>query len=140
MHHLQAITAGHDGAWRIGESQWSVDQDEGTIVFTTPRGMKATPPVQIIGTYNTEDSTWLWGWDHPSIVPPLADHAKKDFAYGQENGYDVLTTRKLTCPVEQGWEFTALACKLCDAQGRYRGPMGNTRIFMTFGNVTLSPS
>jgi hypothetical protein len=68
MHHLQAITAGHDGAWRIGESQWSVDQDEGTIVFTTPRGMKATPPVQIIGTYNTEDSTWLWGWDHPSIV------------------------------------------------------------------------
>jgi hypothetical protein len=53
-------------------------------------------------------------------------------------GYDVLTTSKLACPEEQCWELTALACMLAEAQGAYRGPAGAGRIFMTFGNVTLS--
>ena len=137
MHHLHALTAGHDGGWGLGQSQWSVDQDDGTIVFTTPKGLIATAPVQIVGTYNTDDHTWLWGWDHPSVAAPLAEHAKKVYAYGREHGYEVLTTRKLQCTEKQGWDFTALACRLADAQGGYRGPMGGTRIYMTFGNVKL---
>lgn len=140
MHHLQALTAGHDGGWGLGQSQWNVDQDERTIVFNTPKGLAATAPVQIIGTYNTDDQTWLWGWDHPSVVAPLAEHAKKVYEYGKQHGYELLTTRKLQCPVEQGWEFTALACWLAGAQGGYRGPMGSTRVFMTFGSVTLKKS
>ena len=138
MHHLQALTTGHDAAWQIGKADWSVDQDEGTIVFTTPSGMQAVAPVQIIGTYNTQDGSWLWGWDNPSVAEPLAAHAKKVHAYGQKNGFEVLTTRKLQCPEEQCWELTALAAMLCGAQGAYRGPAGDARVFFTFGNVTLS--
>jgi hypothetical protein len=40
----------------------------------------------------------------------------------------------------QAWEFTALACHLCDAQGAYRGPAGTALVFMTFGEVTLAQS
>ena len=135
---LQGMTAAHDATWHIGEADWSVDQDEGTIVFTSPNGMQAVAPAQIIGTYNTQDGTWLWGWDHPSVAPPLAAHAKKVLAYGQKNNFDVLTTRKLTCPEEQCWELTALACMLNGAQGAYRGPAGTALVFLTFGKVTLS--
>jgi hypothetical protein len=49
-----------------------------------------------------------------------------------------LTTQKLECTEDEAWEFTALACKLGNAQGGYRGPMGPTLVFMTFGKVSLS--
>src|SRR5437899_97535 len=74
---LRLKTAAHDGAWRLGEADWNVDQDAGTIVFTRPGGPTATCPVQIVGTYNTRDGTWLWGWDNPSVAPDLQQHARK---------------------------------------------------------------
>lgn len=49
-----------------------------------------------------------------------------------------LTTRKLTCSEDEAWQLTALACKLNEAQGAYRGPAGTTLVFMTFGTVTLA--
>jgi hypothetical protein len=76
MEELRAKTSAHDATWHLGEAAWAVDQDAGTIVFTTPRGITATCPVQIVGTYNTDDGTWLWGWDHPSVDPALAEHAR----------------------------------------------------------------
>lgn len=137
MEELRLKTAGHDAVWNIGEANWSVDQDVGDIVFTTPRGLTATAPVQIIGTLNTDDSTWLWAWDNPSVEAPLQEHALKVKAYGEQNGIAALTTRKLRCSEDEAWELAALACKLCEAHGGYRGPAGATRVLMTFGKVKL---
>jgi len=140
LEELRLKTEAHDGTWRLGECSWSVDQAAGTIFFTRPDGMTAICPVQIIGTYNTLDQTWLWAWDHPSVVPALQNHAWKVCAYGEDQGIERLTTRKFTCSETEAWELTALACKLCEAQGAYRGPAGTTLVFMTFGTVTLSAS
>lgn len=137
LEELRLKTAAHDGMWHLGEADWSVNQDEGIIIFTSPNGFTAVCPVQIIGTYNTEDGTWLWGWDHPSIVPALRGHAHQVYAYGKTYKIARLTTRKLNCTEAEAWEFTALACKLCDAQGAYRGPAGATMVFMTYGQVAL---
>jgi hypothetical protein len=135
---LRLKTAAHDRLWHLGEADWSVDQDAGEIVFSAPNGMVATCPVQIIGTFNTGDSTWLWAWDHPSVQPALAEHAIRLRDYGQANGITDLATRKLSATEERCWEFTALACKLNEAQGGYRGPAGSTLVFMTFGEPKLS--
>ena len=98
----------------------------------------ATAPAQIIGTYSTQSGTWLWGWDHPSVEPALQKDAKRVLEFGEQNEVEVLTTRKLECSEDEAWEFTALACHLCGAQGGYRGPAGPALVFMTFGKVTLS--
>jgi hypothetical protein len=138
MEELRLKTTAHDAAWRLGEADWSVDQDAGVIVFTRPDGISATCAVQIIGTYNTEDGTWLWGWDHPSVAAPLQDHAKRVKSYGEQHSIAALTTQKLACQESTAWEFAALACKLCSAEGAYRGPAGPALVYMTFGNVRLS--
>jgi hypothetical protein len=140
MNGLQAMTAAHDGMWQISQAAWSVDQGEGTITFDSPNGLRATAPVQFVGTYNTQDQSWLWAWANPSLEEPLTEHAKKVRAYGEQKGYEILTTPKLTCPEDQCWDLAALACLLCGAQGAYRGPAGSARVFMTFGNVALSKS
>jgi hypothetical protein len=68
----------------------------------------------------------------------MQEHAKHVRDYGQRHDIERLTTRKLECEETEAWEFVALACKLCDAQGAYRGPAGPTLVFMTFGEARLS--
>jgi hypothetical protein len=138
MNGLQAANELHDAAWHLGEADWNLDQDEGTITFQTPDGITATAPVQIIGTYNTKDGTWLWAWDNTSIRPPLAESARRLRQFGQERGFRRLTTRKLQCSEQDCWEFAALAMRVCGESGAYRGPAGNVRVFATFGEVKLS--
>lgn len=140
MEGLRLQTAAHDAAWHLGEASWSVDQDTGKIVFVAPNGITATCPVQIIGTFNSLDNTFLWGWEHPSVVSPLQEHARKVREYGERHSIAELTTQKINCTEEKAWELTALACRLNEAQGAYRGPAGTTFVFMTFGLVTLTKS
>jgi hypothetical protein len=137
MEELRLKTAAHDSVWQLSAADWSTDQDTGLITFTG-NTITATASVQIIGTYDTSDGTWLWGWDHPSVHPPLQEHARRVREYGEQYGIAVLTTRKLACDEMEAWEFTALACHLSEAQGAYRGPAGMALVFMTFGDVTLT--
>jgi hypothetical protein len=137
MNGLAIVTAAHDRTWQLSKADWSLDQDVGDLVFTS-RTVQAVAPAQIIGTCNTLDGTWLWGWDHPSVDPALARDAKKMLEYGKKHNYAKLTTRKLQITEDQAWELTALAYLVCGANGAYRGPAGTALVFMTFGEVKLS--
>ncbi len=94
--------------------------------------------MQIVGTYNTDNGTFLWGWDHPSVAEPLRKHAALAKQFGEENGLAQYTERMVECTEEQAWEFTAVAARLGEANGAYRGPAGTALVFMTFGEVKLS--
>ncbi len=137
---LEAKTAGLDALLHFEEAEWNVDQDAGTITFTRPDGLRAVAPVQIVGTYNTTDGTWLWGWDHPSVEAALARDAALVRQFGHERDIEPLALHKIACTESDCWEFTALACKLAGAQGAYRGAAGTVLVFMTFGHLKMSPA
>lgn len=140
MEGMQAATAAHCAAWHLDDAeQWSVDMDSGLIVFQLPGGMVATAPVQIIGTSNSEDGSFLWGWDHPSVPAELAEHAQLALAFGRAHGLQAYTTRKVACDDAQAWEFAAVAMRLGEANGTYRAQASETaHVWMTFGQVSLS--
>ncbi len=135
---LRGQTAINNGTWHLDEAlEWSADQDAGTLVFTLPKGVVASASFQIVGTYNSEDGTFLWGWDHPSVQAPLRKDAQLARDWGEKHGIKDYTTRKLKCSEEKAWEFTAVAARLGAASGAYRGPSGSTYVFMTFGRIAL---
>src|SRR4029453_12764297 len=76
MEELRIKTASFDRLFQLGQADWQLDQDAGTIVFTSPKGLVATAPAQIVGSFNLDDNTWLWSWDNPSVEPALTAHAK----------------------------------------------------------------
>lgn len=137
MEELRLKTAGHDAGWRISQAAWNVDQDAGTITFT-PNGMSVTCSIQIIGTRNSLDNSWMWSWGNPSIPEELQRHAKKVRDYGAETKNLWLTTPMMRCPSDKAWGMTAVACKLNNAEGAFRGVDGDTEIFMTFDAVKIS--
>ena len=133
-------TDAHRGTWHLGEEEtWDVDQDSGNIIFTFANGTIASSPVQIIGTYNAKDGTFMWGWDHPSIVPALQNNALKVKIFGEEHGSKELTTQKISCSEMRAWEYTALAMRLSEAGGAYRAEASpGTYVYMNFGEVRLA--
>lgn len=134
INELRIKTAAHEGIWQLSKADWDLNQDTGTITFTSPGGIITTCPVQIIGTFNTSDNSWMWGWDHPSVDPSLQAHARLCKAYGEKHSIRAMTAHKVANSTEDdGWQYTAMACKLAGAQGGYRAPQGTTRIYMTIG-------
>ncbi len=137
MEELRLKTVINIRLFQMDKAFWAVDQETGVITFTSPDGLIATAPAQIVGSFNTADNAWLWAWDNPSVFPKLRQHANLTREYGKIRKIQEFTTAKFTTTEEKCWEFTALACKLGDGQGAYRGPAGDTKVFITFGAVTL---
>lgn len=97
--------------WGLDTASWAIDLDTGIITFTSEeKGIVITAAVQVVGTYNTEDGSWLWGWEHPSVSELLGAFARRVRDFGEQYGIKELTTRKITTSMNTAWEFTALAC------------------------------
>jgi len=92
MEELRMRTGSHDRLFQIGRVDWALNQDDGVILFTSPNGLTASAPAQIVGTYDTVDGTWQWSWDNPSILPDLCKHALLARQYDQKNDLPEYTT------------------------------------------------
>ncbi|WP_278469655.1 DUF6882 domain-containing protein [Gimesia maris] len=138
---LRVQTAAHSSTWNLGdEDTWSAEQDSGRIEFSFADGTIAETDMQIIGTYNTNDGTFLWGWDHPYIKEPLRAHAKLARQFGEQHKLSNFTERIVECAESEAWEFTAVAARLANANGAYCGPSGTALVYMTFGEIELHKS
>lgn len=138
MEGLKLMTQIHDETWQISEAAWAVDMDAGTIEFRNGKGWIITAPVQVIGTYDTLDGTFMWGWDHPSVPEHAAKSAQKVREFGLKHGLPEVSELVVEIDEDQAWKMTGLASYLAEEQGAYRGPAGTTYVYMTFGKVTIS--
>ena len=85
---LQSVAQTYIYSWgydRIAE--WSFDMNDGMIHFITEDNLHVSAPAQIVGTYNSKDSTFLWSWANSSIPPALQECALKVKSFGEEHHY-----------------------------------------------------
>ena len=136
--HLQVLTQGHVESWNLGSAQrWDFDQEDGSLLFTFD-DLVATCPAQIVGSFNADKGSWLWSWANPSILEPLTQDALRVREYGEQHGFAKLTDEKWEGSEEDAWGAAAIATKVCERQGVYRGPAVPMLIFFTFGEVRLT--
>ncbi len=138
MEGLRLQTEGHQRLWHFGEEeQWDLDQNSAQLVFTfADKVVRA--PAQIIGTFDSQASTWMWAWANRSVVESLKRDSLRVLEYGRQQGIPRLTTEKWQGNEVDGWRMAALANRICGSNGAYRGPAGTTLVFMTFGEVQLT--
>lgn len=134
---VQATTAIYSEWFGLDRADWGVDLNAGTITFTTP-DRQAVAAVQIIGTYDPNAGSFMWGWDHPSVPENCAEAAQRVHAFGLRNNHVTLTSRVVECTESDAWEFTQLAVRLGPETCAYRGRAGGSLVFMAFGTVTVS--
>lgn len=135
---LALQTATHASAWRFGEEDsWSADLEAGSIVFEFSDGTIAGAPIQVVGTFDTVEGSFLWGWDHPSVPEHLRKHARLARQWGEKSGVVTFTSRKVACTEDDAWGMAAVTSRLANANGVYRGPAGSALVFLTFGEIKL---
>ncbi len=136
LQELEQKSHSHKSAWQLGEElSWSINQNDKTIIFHFADGYTVSAPVQIIGTYDIEHKTFLWGWANKSIHEDLAEHSSvlRDFAL--KGKHDALLQELSPMSEHQAWQYTALVVKMVNAFGAYRGQIKGSYIFMTFGSI-----
>lgn len=135
---LQSKTAEHGATWGLGsEANWNLDMNDGWLRWTFADGRVMQAAVQVVGTYNTKTSSFMWGWDHPSVPEPLRRAAQQVQTLGQELGIERWTTRTVNCTEDDAWQFTALAAQRDSAAGAYRGDANGTWVYMSIGEPRL---
>lgn len=130
----------HNSTWRLGEEEsWHLDQNTGQLLLTFNDGSFALAPAQIIGTFHHQDSSFLWAWQHPSVLPALKQNAAVVRDFGKEQRSYELTKARVTCTEQRAWELTALAMRLNQAKGSYRVMIKpDVSMFLNFGEVQIA--
>jgi hypothetical protein len=137
MEGLRLQTAAHVGAWHLGKSErWDYSQDSGELVFTFPETVVSSP-AQIIGSFDSQAGSWMWAWANSAVSEVLTRDSLRVREYGEQHRIRRLTTPTWPAGEMDGWNMAALANRLCESNGVYRGPAGTTFVFFTFGEVQL---
>jgi hypothetical protein len=122
---------------KLADARWTVDQNAGLIHFDRADGATVTAPVQIIGSWNPNNETFTWGWDHPSVQTRLRANAERTRWFGEKNKLQELTKPSLRASEADAWRLTAVAMKVNGAKGVYRGPTEGPVVFMTLGELKV---
>lgn len=133
---LREATEEQGRQWGLGqEANWNLDLNEGWLRWSFGDGRILQAEVQVIGTYNTHDGSFLWGWDHPSVPEALRQAAQLARNWGETHAVQELMTRSVSATEQQAWEWTALAAQQYGASGAYRGRSDATWVYMAYGPV-----
>ena len=135
---LEALAQVHSSQWGLGTAdRWDLDQEAGVITWTFP-DKTATAPVQVLGSFMPAKDSWCWSWANEAIRPELCRDAETVRAWGEEHGLEVLTTPQFSADGELAGSLVALAVRLTEATGFYKGGEVGAAPIMTFGPVTLT--
>jgi hypothetical protein len=89
--------------------------------------------VQLVGSVNTENRSWLWSWANPDVDPMLCKDILEVHMLGEARGIEQLTTPLWDGDAVDGWEMTSITAFILQARGAYRAatPQGFTYLVMT---------
>lgn len=111
----------------VGEADWLLDQDAGTLTFGGQLACRA----QILGSEAESDRTWLWAWANDSLSSVMTESANAIRRYGEEHGLSEFTQPQLPTGGDASAESLALtASMLTDADAYYRGPYDGGAVFV----------
>lgn len=91
--------------------------------------------MQVVGSISTISGTWLWAWDNPWILEPVKHCLGTVRDYGETHGFGKLTDPKWPGDEQDGWEMTAAAAYILQAEGGYRAPDEKGALFLLMRNV-----
>jgi hypothetical protein len=110
-----------------------LNEATGQLIFSdasqTPRVLAN---VQVVGSVNTEDRTWLWSWANPDVDASLYKDILEVQMLGETRGIEQLTTPFWDGDAVDGWEMTSISAYVLQAEGAYRAatPQGFTYFVM----------
>ncbi|MFD1261545.1 DUF6882 domain-containing protein [Entomomonas asaccharolytica] len=142
MQAVEVATQFHIDTWSIERcNYWNIDQQQEKIYFyfnSDTVGIEISAPVQVVGIYTLDNSTFTWAWDNPQVEPNLQQAAKAVQNFAKQHAYTELLKQSLICSDIRAWQYTSIAMRLFNYTGAYSAKYSDDSLmFMIFNNITV---
>lgn len=121
-------------------ARYEYDLYRGEIWWSEVGAPKVRGRVTVVGTISTKSNTWLWAWANPHFQDVNLGDIDQVRALGEAEGITKLTEEKWAADEVDGWEMSAIAARLLEAQGAYRSPGENGFLFMLYDGLEPIPA
>lgn len=108
---------------------WYYDQEIGVLTFSNGDEDEIYFEFQCIGSFAPEAETWLWSWANKNTYPNVKGASYNIREFGEQNGYEKLTTASWEAEEYDGWEMVAVANAVLNPIGFYRIPTEGILLF-----------
>jgi hypothetical protein len=124
--YLRECQAELERKFRLGHwPRFDWDQEAQQLVFSENGTAKVAAAIQFVGSISTQSNTWLWAWANDSVDPKVSMSIITVRDYGEQHGFDHLTTKKWHAHEVDGWEMTSIAAFLLKARGAVSNSEGH---------------
>jgi hypothetical protein len=124
----------------IGDyARFEYDLFRNEIWWSDVVGPKVRASVTVVGSISTKSDTWLWSWANPHFNDIELGRICEVREFGEREGVTKLIEEKWSADEVDGWEMTAVAASLLDAQGAYRSPNANGSVFFLYDGLEFIP-
>jgi hypothetical protein len=141
--HRNNQLAAHDILWGYSHNNTSqnfvFDQKAGTM--TVERGTNIIQyDIQVVGTFNSNDSTFLWSTENESINKNLTKAVRRLQNVSDKNGWNIFPGKAIKCNFNKAKELATLTFYVDSANGIERVNTNNNKtvVFYTFYEVRIT--
>lgn len=127
-----ALAANFD-VWK--HERWDWNQASGEIVFSNGGVPAVIATIAFVGSLSTRSNTWLWSWANDSLDPAVVGRMASVRDVGEALNRPRLSVPKWPADEHDGWDMTAVAAHVLEADGAYRTPTGSGFLYMTLSDV-----
>jgi hypothetical protein len=117
-----------------------LNEDTGQLVFSdasvTPR---VIADVQVVGSVDSENRSWLWSWANPDVAPALCKDILDVHTLGKSRQIEQLTTPVWEGDAVDGWEMTSISAYVLQAAGAYRASTSQGFTYLVMTSVKRIP-
>lgn len=118
-----------------GEDSWGFNMTNGEITFNE----SVTYKIQILGTEDHVNDSWLWGWANKAsnIPDDLLIVGNELRSFGEKHAIAELTTAKLSLDALDGHTVSLIASGFANGKAYYRCPYENGALFVLITDAKL---
>jgi hypothetical protein len=120
--------------------RYEYDLYRGEIWWSEVGAPKVRGRVTVVGSISTRSNTWLWSWANPHFADIVLGDIRKVRDFGATQAIAKLSEQKWEAEEVDGWEMTAIAARLLEAQGAYRSPDEDGFLFLLYDHLELIPA
>ena len=112
----------------------------GQLIFSDQSNVpRVLATVQVVGSVNVQDRTWLWSWANPDVDVSLYRDILDVQMLGRTRGIEQLTTPFWDADAVDGWEVTSISAYVLQAAGAYRAATAQGFTYFVLTSVERLP-
>ena len=131
LNFLEARIARAREEFGIGKyDRYDYDIDQRRFRWSNNGKPIVTALLTVVGSISTQSDTWLWAWANQSLMGVDCKDLLQVKRFGVEHDIIRLSEECWSADEADGWEMTAISCRLLESACAYRSPKSNSLLFL----------